>query len=142
LLKGSYTGSNQPAGIINKQAQYGVLYWPDSWYANSGGTGVDVYDSWTPAMDNKSFGNIINISIPDCTPKGGMTVAQAYNIDLKLDDGKPGTGKIVQFDPWTGGGNCIIWEGSVTSLTLATSEYLLTDTTPNRASIIYANAIK
>ena len=61
---------------------------------------------------------------------GAISAADAYSIDLKVDDGKPGTGKIVTFNNTT-------QSTCASSDTGSTATYLLTNTINNDCTLVF-----
>jgi prepilin-type N-terminal cleavage/methylation domain-containing protein len=96
LIEGTYTGVQGPAGandvILGTNA-------PRSKFENSGwAMAQQVGTGGTLSMYNMDYGNyfIFGGQITGSQPKGIiLKPEEAWNVDTKLDDGKPATGKVV-----------------------------------------------
>lgn len=97
LIEGSYlgltgTGSNDVSGGVNlPKSRFGG----GVWWLNGAGTGFVAGDSWAYSGTYGNYmaiGGAVSGSWP-YTPL--LKPEEAWNIDTKLDDGKPATGKII-----------------------------------------------
>ena len=94
IIEGSYTGITGPANYYNSIAGTNVplsKYSGGAWAiaVNAGGGGVV---SFTPPRAGNAF--IIGAADGQWNSTGLLSPEDAWNIDTKLDDGKPGTGAV------------------------------------------------
>lgn len=135
LIAGSYTGVAGSAG--SRHAVPGENVMKSKAFAKAGFTYVNwggytdtgtFASSWIAPRQNvilfgQSLGNTYE------TIQQMMTPAQAYSFDLKIDDGKPGTGKMMTSRP-------VIYGACATSSVATTATYVSTDD-----SNIYCNVM-
>lgn len=130
LITGTYQGVDV-ATITANDAPSGKLkntYWQIYFYGKVGSGAWDIFQG--------DYGNTIDFGAA-CGSKWvcwGLLPEEAWNIDQKLDDGKPGTGKIMA----SGGNNGITaCTDAVTDTTAAANaaSYALSTTTPECALI-------
>lgn len=132
LIEGSYSGVAFTGG--ERDARPGVNV-PSSKISNSG-FGVEPWntigsgDTWRWAGEYGNaliFGNVVSANHPPENPI--LRAEEAWNIDIKIDDGRPSRGRIVSHRPIG------TWLNCTTSNVDATTEYKLTDTTTSCALI-------
>lgn len=108
LISGNYTGVtipasypvagiNEPPGILKPLMCYTIAWWPATWW---GATAFGGGEIWTPSQNARASGNAILLTKWDNAGAnyghgGGLTADEAYRIDKKIDDGRPGLGKII-----------------------------------------------
>lgn len=96
LISGQYTGSVGSGGVYHADVGVNV---PKSKFGNAGWTSRhrDNINFSDPAWFRGDYGNayVFGNETTTITHGKALTPAQAWNIDTKSDDGKPGRGKIV-----------------------------------------------
>lgn len=137
LIEGSYSGVKNSGSTDERSSQHGVNV-PKSRLENAGFMFATYGDM--SADPNWFDGTYINIFVvgkeaPSLEPWGGFTKPEeAWNIDTKLDDGKPAYGKVRTTNPnWPYTANC------TTSIVESAAEYKLTDTSKACSLIIMNN---
>ncbi|MFM9889335.1 MAG: type II secretion system protein [Rickettsiales bacterium] len=102
LIEGNYTGVANSTTASNSDILFGTNI-PKSKMSNSGWmlyTFGDVPASSTIYFEG-SYGSILffGASNPTCCPtSANLKPEEMWNVDTKLDDGKPGTGKVVTLE--------------------------------------------
>lgn len=120
LIEGSYTGVQGPLGVYDTVAGSNTprskadgANWSCLWSGNQTGN-PDIYDG--------DYGNNCEVRANGAN-LAFLKPEEAWNIDVKLDDGKPAYGKVVVYKPNTVLPNC------ATSNTANLAEYKLTEPT-------------
>ena len=126
LISGSYTGvvATPPVSggnVIPSAYSQSAVYWPYAWelpdyYHAMSGTG-----SYTGPQKNFLHLGTTELAIYNWPHGPILTPLAAMNIDTKMDDGKPGTGKVI------GGGRNY---GCPSSTNMDTATYVVATTTP------------
>ena len=116
-------GTNSPAGAIE-----GTGYWIAYWGTVSGD--INRFDGFYGHI--LMLGGTTNAYAPNGIPNGAMfTPEQAANMDAKIDDGVPATGKLRTY----GGAGATWINPNCTTSATATATYNLTTTSPQCALI-------
>ncbi len=107
-------GVNVPASPMAKDAGYTVVHW-----------GGYSWNDWSSGGGSKILNHAIVYGTPAdfwgyrSTIGGNLTTAEAFAMDTKVDDGKPGTGHWIHASPQ-------YWTSCATSATPTTSTYSTT----------------
>jgi prepilin-type N-terminal cleavage/methylation domain-containing protein len=104
LVEGSFTGVAGSAGAINSVIGTNV---PKSRMGNGGWSELStgVVDGTNVTLFPGSYGNTVQVGSQTPSGRTGWPLLkpeEAWNIDTKLDDGKPGTGMIMGDKPTSG----------------------------------------
>lgn len=96
LIEGSYTGLAGTGGITHTVSGSNA---PSPKFPNAGWTAIyhGTYPGGT-SLFKYDYGNALNFGliVTDSSPYGKLLKPEeAWNIDMKLDDGKPGSGKLI-----------------------------------------------
>lgn len=139
LIEGNYSGVTGPTNSGScTSIDYVLGVNAPSLRMNQVGMGAQTLTSYTPGqivyMFAGNYGNVFNIGkqITGCNPVGGVfKPEEAWNIDTKLDDGKPGMGALLTRVSCSGDGCLPNCNTATTSAGSAASnaEYLLGGTT-------------
>lgn len=101
LIPGTYTGVRSSASVNHHVLGENA---PASKFPQMGWAAVTRDNATTNVWWDATYGNHFTLGAPrgDGLYSGGMLAEDAWNIDTKMDDGKPGTGSVHGF-PHTGG---------------------------------------
>lgn len=124
LIEGTYTGiagsttfahvvpgTNAPLSKSGKNSAFSVAY------ANTG-TGAGLVFLNAPAGNRFQFGSIFSTNVDGDQPT--LIAEEAWNIDTKIDDGKPGLGKLMTYKN-TSRANCASTDDRTTAVYLLSS---------------------
>lgn len=149
LVEGSYTnvgdsttamnmGTNNPKSKI-KGGGWNVAYLGTVDYDSSSGAYTGVR---SPAADTFFYGTyehvlLLGSGTNALLPGGIVSPPEAYNIDVKMDDGKPDTGDLTTLESQGENDNtrCSNQDGANTAL--AASSYVLTNNTTSACSLVF-----
>lgn len=145
LVEGTYTGVPNSGTATALVAQLGTNI-PRSKLNNAGWSALWI---GSPTIASTTFfeGNYGNVFYfgavvtNDLTYGGILKPEEAWNLDTKLDDGKPGTGGITSLEAYggTGSGACSDTASS-NSVSVANSNYSLTNTGANCSLVMKSGA--
>lgn len=129
LVEGTFTGVTGP-GHVNYNSVNGWNV-PRAKISNTGfsiyhWSSIDISAAW--AFEG-SYGNVILVGTESAvTPNQGffLRAEEMWNVDTKMDDGRPGLGKIVTYESHT---SCHTATPSTTAAVAGTAEYALTNST-------------
>lgn len=126
MIEGTYTGTtaalpHRPVNKMNGGSDWSVLYLPQSLLSMSVPNYMFVGNYEHSLFLNNHFtgGSFLN---------SGLEASDLWNIDTKLDDGKPGMGKMVVIANMPAHVNTLPLTSCATSSAVSTAEYLQTST--------------
>jgi prepilin-type N-terminal cleavage/methylation domain-containing protein len=118
LIEGQFRGTRSTPIVIGSEVPRSKLNGASFWYGS-----ISNYYSTVGTWNAFEFARVTTFAWPN---QGAVSAEEAWNIDTKMDDGRPSTGKIAAFDGYNAtpaSGECV---NAVPSAT--TADYVLTST--------------
>jgi prepilin-type N-terminal cleavage/methylation domain-containing protein len=148
LIEGSYTnaaGTTQTSGTHIPPSKLGNAAWRVAGLGSIGdnGVGSPVAGATVPAAStfyDANYGNVLMLGTGtnSLLPAGVLKPEEAWNIDTKMDDGKPDLGAVLTLESQgnaTAGAGC--GNRATATTALAASDYDLTSTSSSACSLVF-----